>query len=856
MRIESLERRSMMAANPIGMTELDTGEFLLGNVAVTPVFFESNGDIDRETQDWVTQDINATIAKITEGMNWWSDTLDTLDTVHSLDFTFDFTHALNPVETPYELIDRRSQDFELAVADWMDSLGYPGSSSVQTAVQQFNHDQRIKLGTDWAFTIFVIDSSDDPVLGDAIEDPNDPDDNDGFFPAGGFFRGAFAYAGGLFMVTPSSRPASTFTHEMGHIFWTRDEYPGGGSWYDQRGYYDTQNTNAADDAPDGHVQEISIMRSGIPLSEAYDAHVSPAATLAMLGWQDSDGDGIFDLADVPLDLDGVGYFDDATSTYHFSGAASAVPLRNQNSAGPQSDITLNRISELQYRLDEGDWITAATPDTSRADFDLQWIIETPFDRIDWRVIDVEVGVVSELVSGTANSPAISASRMAGYTFFDENNNQLRDPNEPLLAGVTARIEHADGRPVFQSSVAAADLPTGKMNPQQTAGVTLSTDSFGLDPVVYVEPSLLASGENVFQAYSFQHSSLREHWNAETKFKATFDEPVGYVELNILAGSEPSYGRIEAYDAAGSLIGRKTSEGIEVGSSAMLRFEDPAAQIASIRAFGHAGTSIGIQGIDVGSVNQVTTDESGVWRFGQMASGDYRIRMTTSDESLELQMPSFLMSVDNSSGGLMPIPVRESVNSWHNANIPGDVNGDNQVTAGDALVVINYLTDLGARQLDGIAPEKELVDVNNDGSVTALDAVIVINALTPGSSASAALDADGERVIENPSSGIPQQSQREVTDQVFAGWAAASLPESELPESEKPSIRYSLGRLPILTPTNRPSSEISKDFSKKMVVDRIPGSTIDEDLNLVDGLAEEVEHLIGTKIDLSVGFRRN
>ncbi|TWU45386.1 Dockerin type I repeat protein [Novipirellula aureliae] len=854
MRIESLERRSMMAANPIGMTQLDTGEFLLGSVAVTPVFFESNGDIDQETQDWVAADINATIAKITEGVNWWSDTLDTLDTVHELDFTFDFTHALHPVETPYELIDRKSQDFELAVADWMDSLGYSGSSSVQTAVQQFNHDQRIKLGTDWAFTIFVIDSSDDPVLGDAIEDPDDPDDNDGFFPADGYFRGAFAYAGGLFMVTPSSRPAATIAHEMGHIFWTRDEYPGGGSWYDQRGYYNTQNTNAADDAPVGYEQEISIMRSGIPLNEAYDLHVSPDSTLAMLGWQDSDGDGIFDLADVPLDFDGVGYFDRATSIYHFSGAASAVPLKNENSVGPQSDITLNRISELQYRLDEGDWISAAVPDSARADFDLELSIDTPFERIDWRVVDSEVGVTSELVSGGVNTPAISASRIAGYTYFDENNNQLRDFNEPLLAGVTASIEYADGSEILQSSVAAVDLPTGKIDPQQTDGLTLSTDSFGLDPVVYVEPSLLASGENLFQSYSFQHSSLREHWNAENKLKATFDQPVGYVELDIVAGSEPSYGRIEAYDAAGNLVGRQTSDDIPLGSSVPLRFEDPTAQIASIRVFGHAGTSIGIKSIDFGSVNQITTDQSGAWYFGQLADGDYRIRMTASDDSFELEMPTFLVTVDNSSAALLSVPVRERTNSWHNANVPGDVNGDNLVTAGDALVVINYLTDQGARQLDGIAPEKELVDVNNDGLVTALDAVIVINALTPNASA-----GDGERVIEienqttsnRQSSIAPQPAQREATDQAFADWPSVSLPEPE-----KLDIRYSSGPLPILPLTNRHRSEISKNFSKKTVVDQILGSTIDMDLSLNDDLAEKVEQLIEAKIDLSIDFRRN
>ena len=54
----------------------------------------------------------------------------------------------------------------------------------------------------------------------------------------------------------------------------------------------------------------------------------------MVGWQDSDGDGVFDLADVPLRLEAVGYFDAQTSLYHFSGvAASAVPLMQPEFVG-------------------------------------------------------------------------------------------------------------------------------------------------------------------------------------------------------------------------------------------------------------------------------------------------------------------------------------------------------------------------------------------------------------------------------------------------------------------------------------------------------------------------------------------
>ena len=170
-----------------------------------------------ETQNWSPEEIDEVLAKVTDGVNWWSDTLDTLDTVHTLDFVIDDTYAVNPVETPYEPIDRSSSGFNQYVGDFVTARGYGDANSIEEAVKQFNHAQRERLQTDWAFTIFVVDSSDDP---------------DGLFVPGGFFAAAFAFAGGLFVVTPSTRPASTIAHEMGHIFWARDEYSGGGSWTD------------------------------------------------------------------------------------------------------------------------------------------------------------------------------------------------------------------------------------------------------------------------------------------------------------------------------------------------------------------------------------------------------------------------------------------------------------------------------------------------------------------------------------------------------------------------------------------------------------------------------------------------
>ncbi len=70
---------------------------------------------------------------------------------------------------------------------------------------------------------------------------------------------------------------------------------------------------------------------------------------------------------------------------------------------------------------------------------------------------------------------------------------------------------------------------------------------------------------------------------------------------------------------------------------------------------------------------------------------------------------------------------------HNQGNPFDVNHNGDVTAADALAIINYLNDYGPGPV-GAGDMGFCYDVNADGFVTALDALLVINRLNqrPGS----------------------------------------------------------------------------------------------------------------------------
>ncbi len=70
--------------------------------------------------------------------------------------------------------------------------------------------------------------------------------------------------------------------------------------------------------------------------------------------------------------------------------------------------------------------------------------------------------------------------------------------------------------------------------------------------------------------------------------------------------------------------------------------------------------------------------------------------------------------------------------FHNDDNPYDVDNGGEITAGDALIIINYMADYGPGPV-GDGDPRMGYDVNGDGHVTALDALLIINQLnrTPG-----------------------------------------------------------------------------------------------------------------------------
>jgi len=251
-----------------------TSDYMIGRVAVSIIFPESDGSIDPPTEDWTDAEIALVLQKIENTFDWWA--------VREPRAHLEFIYEWEAIPVSYEPILHPYWEQSLWIPETMLINGFTNGSTYFDLVRQYNHRLLDDHDADHAFTIFIVDSS---------------NDRDGRFE-NGFF--AYAYVGGPFMVMtynnnghgPRNMDAIT-AHEIGHIFGALDQYYAAHQPCDRQSGclgVENQNSQFGDCASD----EPSLMRSGTLPFRRGDLDYYARG---QVGWRDSDCDGVLDPVD-------------------------------------------------------------------------------------------------------------------------------------------------------------------------------------------------------------------------------------------------------------------------------------------------------------------------------------------------------------------------------------------------------------------------------------------------------------------------------------------------------------------------------------------------------------------------------
>jgi hypothetical protein len=177
----------------------------------------------------------------------------------------------------------------------------------------------------------------------------------------------------------------------------------------------------------------------------------------------------------------------------------------------------------------------------------------------------------------------------------------------------------------------------------------------------------------------------------------------------------------------------------------------------------------------------------------------------------------------------------NIHVWQNPDIQFDVNGDGAVSPQDALIIINYLNNVGPGPVPPDAVGPPFLDVNGDDQVTANDVLLVINFLNAASGEGEGEGDLGRFVVEADAEGeapslflpsmtadgltiLPRQARLEAdsddhahaVDALFA--RPATLPATLAKRTDAPAVRSADESLESLL-DDLATEELASDVSK-------------------------------------------
>ncbi len=388
-------------------TATEPAAFAAGSVAVSVIFPQSSGaGGTTHTEKWATLDQYGTtgltsaaypnltprqvyiLGQVQQALDWWATRAPAaahLSFVVPAYGTLGYPRQVKVAREPIDVASTNDQAWRHPI---MAKLGFKAASSADSPPPETAYDNAVRKAnhTDWAFTVYVVDSLHDDAAGTHNKTP-------GEFP-----DGAFSYTFDLFgpySVTTydndSYGPAdygAVLAHEIGHVFGALDEYaaetgyPSTGS--DYSGYLWVRNRNAV---KGGTTNDVCIMRGGSEgvaafFGQAYgnDQQVGGIcpSTAGQVGWRVTRA-GLPDVVDTtptvtvapPTSTDG------STATVGGRARENAWPPgHNAKGRAFARGISIFVPHDLTYSLDGGATQAVTTVTTSGAKASFAFTVDT------------------------------------------------------------------------------------------------------------------------------------------------------------------------------------------------------------------------------------------------------------------------------------------------------------------------------------------------------------------------------------------------------------------------------------------------------------------------------------------------
>ncbi|MDW8332502.1 MAG: hypothetical protein RMK43_12705, partial [Cyclobacteriaceae bacterium] len=408
-----------------------TSAFLAGKVAIGVVAIESSTSSIPNQENWTADELKEVHQEIRAGLQKW---IDWKPANTPLEFVVDVNkdgYADDPsvsdgitdgnksnfyAEVPYEPITYASGAYNIWTSAALTALGYTAEPTVELTAYKYAQDLRQRNNADWAFVLFVVDSS------------NDNDSTPG------------AFTNGQYMISRTFGPLAVITYNnglrgtnnlewtvaqiVGRMFGAGFQYPdllfdtaGCGSATKKFGYLGTANAYCGVAVPSGEPNpRLMYHGDGAPDS----------ITKLQVGWRDTDSDGLIDLMDTrpsilfspypfnPTTDNPLTYVEGGTRRYRAfeNPVAPAVCLARPTDECFYSyyfditpddlAVTINKIQTVEFRVDGGAW-NNATLSGSDPDYKI-YTFTTPTLQGGRRKIEVRarnsVGEFSSIASET------------------------------------------------------------------------------------------------------------------------------------------------------------------------------------------------------------------------------------------------------------------------------------------------------------------------------------------------------------------------------------------------------------------------------------------------------------------------